>query len=120
MQLIKSPIFIICSVLFIIHQVLIIYFDVRMPMVDSYLDNLLAMPIILTLLLVERKYIFRWKNYERLSFVEVVAATVFIIIVAEVVFPLLSNDFTTDWWDVAFFFSGAILFHVTINQRATE
>lgn len=120
MKLLQSPAFLICCILFILHQVFIMVFDVRLPQIDSYLDNLLAMPIILTLLLFERIYLFKWKNYKRLNLLEIVAATTFIAVVSELLFPLLSDDFTSDWLDVFFFFLGALIFYFTVNKSFSK
>ena len=118
MKVLKSPVFIICALLFIIHQLMQKVLDIHFPMLDRYLDNLLAMPIILSLLMVERRYLLRRKNSYRLSVMEIVIATGLIIIVAEIAFPLLSRDFTTDWWDVVFYSLGSLVFCFTINQSA--
>lgn len=117
MDILKSPLFIICCVLFIIHQVSQVIFNYHIPLVDSFLDNLLAMPIILTLLLFERRYIFRWKGYYRLTISEVIIGTLFIAFVSEIIFPALSDDFTGDWKDLIFLLAGAVLFYFTINPK---
>lgn len=117
MTLLKNPVFIICCLLFIAHQVFQLFFNWQQPLIDSFLDNLLAMPIILTLLLAERRYLFKWKDYYRLSLFEVVLATLFIAFISEVVFPAFSDDFTGDWRDVIFLFIGAIIFSFTINPK---
>jgi hypothetical protein len=119
MEVLKSPVFIICSLLFILHQLMQKVLDMHYPLIDRYLDNLLAMPIILTLLLVERRFLFRRKTY-RLTVLEVVLATLFVILVAEIAFPLFSEDFTTDWWDVLFYALGSLLFYFTINKRTSQ
>lgn len=117
MDLFKSPVFIICCVLFFVHQVLQIIFNYHIPVVDSFLDSLLAMPIILTLLLFERRHIFRWKEYYRLTISEVIITTLFIAFVSEIIFPALSDDFTGDWKDLIFLLTGAIVFYFTINPK---
>lgn len=115
MSLLKSPVFIICSTLFILHQIIYVFFNGEIPFVDPYLDTLLAMPIILTLLLFERKYVFKWKGYYRLTKLEIILATVFVAFISEVIFPALSEEFTADWIDVLCFFIGGIIFYLTIN-----
>lgn len=116
MEILKSPVFVISCILFGAHQVLQKIFHVPIPFVDLYLDNLLAMPIILTLLLSERRILFkRGRNY-RLPVLDVVVATIYIIFIAEVIFPMLSEDFRTDWWDVLFYALGSVLFLLTINR----
>ncbi len=48
--------------------------------------------------------------------VVVVIATVYFIVIAEIVFPLLSPRFTGDWYDVLFYIAGSIFFYCTINR----
>lgn len=115
MKVLTSPVFIICALLFIVHQVLQKGLDITFSLIDRYLDNLLAMPIILSLLLVERQYLFKRGKTYRLPALEVVIATVFITLISEIVFPLLSKKFTTDWWDVVFLGLGSLIFYTTIN-----
>lgn len=120
MSTLKSPVFIICCLLFIGHQILQKGFGVSLPVFDQYLDSLLAMPIILTLLLWERRVLFKKGNNYRLSILEVVVATVFIALVSEVFFPMLSTKFTSDWWDLVFYTIGSIIFLLTINNRQAQ
>lgn len=117
MNLLKSPVFIICCLLFLFHQVMLQVFQFKLPAIDSYIDNLLAMPIILTLLLFERIYLFRWKGYDHLSKTEVLVATIFISLISELVFPIFSKEFRADWWDVLFYLVGALIFYFTINKQ---
>lgn len=116
MKVLKSPVFIICCVLFVLHQLLQKGLEISLPFIDSYLDNLLAMPIILTFLLVERRILFRRGKGYRLSAMDVVLATIYIVVIAEVVFPLLSDNFVTDWRDVIFYSLGSLIFWFTINR----
>ncbi|MGK7391128.1 MAG: hypothetical protein ACNS60_12285 [Candidatus Cyclobacteriaceae bacterium M2_1C_046] len=115
MNPLKSPVFIICCLLFIAHQVFQLFLNWPLPLIDSFLDNLLAMPVILTLLLAERKYLFKWKDYYRLTSLEVIIATLFIAFISEIVFPAFSDDFTGDWWDLLFLAMGGLIFYFTIN-----
>lgn len=116
MKVLRSPIFIIACVLFIGHQLLQKFMPIGPGWNSSYLDNLLAMPIILTLLLVERQYLFKKGASYPLPALDVIMATLFIIVVAEVIFPLFSDDFVTDWMDALFYASGSIIFYLTINR----
>ena len=120
MKVLKSPVFIICTVVFIIHQLVQKVLDIHFLLFDRYLDNLLAMPIILTLLMIERRYLLGRKRTFSLSVLEIIIATTFIVLVAEIAFPLLSRDFTTDWWDLLFYALGSFIFYLTINQRASR
>lgn len=116
MNVLKSPVFIICCLLFALHQLLQKGLDISLPLIDQYLDNLLAMPIILTFLLVERRILFRRGKGYRLSALDVVMATVYIVIISEIVFPLFSDSFVTDWRDVIFYVLGSLIYWFTINR----
>ena len=111
----KSPLFILCVVLFILHQVSQYILKIPLPFLNNYLDNFLAMPIILTLLLAEKKYIFKQKN-ESLSLLFTIIATLYVALVTEWLFPFISDRFTTDWADLVFYSLGSILYYFTMNR----
>jgi hypothetical protein len=116
MHVLRSPVFIVCLLLFTIHQVLQKGFQIHFTFFDRYLDNLLAMPVILTLLLAERRWLTKKNNNYTLPLLDIIIATVYIIIISEIVFPLLSPRFTTDWMDVFFSATGSVIFYYTINK----
>lgn len=110
MEMLKSPLFIISCILFVGHQLLQHVFKINIPLADAYLDNFLAMPIILPLLLAERRYLFKRGGTYHLPLLEVILATIYISLISELLFPLLSSRFTFDWLDFAFFIAGAALY----------
>lgn len=120
MSAVKSPIFILCTVVFIIHQLMQKVMNIHFTLFDSYLDNLLAMPIILTLLMIERRYLLGRNHFFSLSILEIFIATFFIVVVAEIVFPLLSRGFIRDWWDLPFYALGSFIFYLTINPKGED
>lgn len=120
MAILKSPVFIICCILFILHQVLQKGLGLSHPIIDLYLDSLLAMPIILSFLLLEKQILYRKGANYRLTILEVTIATLFISFVSEWLFPTLSKRFTSDWKDVFLYIAGAIIFHFTINRKAKK
>jgi bacteriorhodopsin len=111
-----AAVFITCCVLFLAHQITQRVLHLRIGFADNYLDNFLATPILLTLLLVERRTLFRRGRDYTLSVAEVCLATAFIAVVGEVLFPYLSDDFTSDWLDVPFYALGSVLFYATVNK----
>lgn len=120
MNILKSPVFILCVVLFILHQFVQKTGYLQIAFLDAYLDCFLAMPVILTLLLAERQWLFK-KGYQyRLSPLMIVMATAYIIMVTEILFPIISTNFTADWLDVVFYIAGSILFHYTINKPSAK
>jgi hypothetical protein len=113
MQALKSPLFIVSTLFFLLHQWTQHVFKIKMLFADAYLDNLLAMPIILTLLRAERSYLFKKGASYRLTILDIILTTVYIAVLSELLFPILSPRFTFDWLDFVFFFAGAALFLIT-------
>jgi hypothetical protein len=111
-----SPVFVICCVLFVAHQLAQRVLEMPIPFADNYLDNFLATPILLTLLLVGRRTLFKYGRDYTLSVPEVCLATVLISAVGEILFPELSENFTADWLDVLFYALGSVLFYATVNK----
>lgn len=117
MKALRSPLFITSSLLFVLHQLLQRGLGIHLPPLDAWLDNLVAMPIILTLLVVERRLLFRCPPSYRLSGAEVGVATLCISMVSELLFPLFSPRFTLDWLDFVFYTTGAALY--LVQQRSS-
>jgi hypothetical protein len=116
MDVLKSPVFIISCIIFALHQLLQKGLEIPLPLIDDYLDNLLAMPIILTFLLVERRMLFKKGSDYRLPLLDVVMATLYISMITEVIFPWLSDKFTADWLDLVFYAIGSLIYFLTINR----
>lgn len=117
MKLLYSPVFVICVVLFVAHQISQKVLGISIPLADSYLDNLVTPPILLTLIVVERRILFKRGPGYTLNIMETTMGTVLIALISEVLFPYLSNEFTADLLDVLFYILGSILFYTTINKR---
>jgi hypothetical protein len=89
---------------------------IQLGVLDRYLDNLVAMPVILTLFQVEKIWLFRKGNDFKLPVAEIVLVTLYILLITEIVFPALSTDFTGDWADAIFYSTGSLGFYL-YNQR---
>lgn len=96
--------------LFLIHQLLQKVFFVNLELVDAYLDNLLAMPIVLTLLQAERYWLSGSNSKNRLSMLELIMCTIYICLASELLFPMFSPAFTADPVDLAVYFTGTLLY----------
>ncbi|MGI8601197.1 MAG: hypothetical protein ACR2KB_18225 [Chitinophagaceae bacterium] len=111
----RSPLFLICLLVFILHQVSQYIFKIPLPFLNNYLDNFLAMPVILSLLLAEKKYIYKQKD-QKLSLIFVIIATLYIALVTEWLFPFLSERFTTDCYDLVFYSLGSVFYCFFMNK----
>jgi uncharacterized BrkB/YihY/UPF0761 family membrane protein len=116
MSILRAPLFIVCFFLFVTHQVLQKIFHVKLLWVDSYIDNLLAMPIILSLWQVEKIWLYRKGPANKISALEIFVATLYISLISEVIFPLFSKDFKEDSVDVIVYFIGSGLFYGVNNK----
>ncbi len=111
----RSPLFFIFLLVFILHQVSQYIFKIPLPFLNNYLDNFLAMPVILFLLLAEKKYIYKQKD-QKLSLLFVIIATLYVALVTEWLFPLLSERFTADWFDLVFYSLGSAFYYFFMNR----
>ncbi len=101
-----------------VHQLLQKGWGVSLPVVDDYLDPLLAMPVLLQLLLLERQILFRKGPAYRFPGVWIIGYTVLIAVLAEGIFPLLQPRFIADPVDVLLYGIGAAWFYDYANTPA--
>lgn len=69
------------------------------------------MPIILSLWQLERIWLFRKGSDYKLSALEIFVATLYISLISELIFPMLSKDFKGDIIDILVYFIGTCLFY---------
>lgn len=92
-------------VLFLGHQLALAY-GILGPWMDSYLDPLCTVPVVLGV----PSMIARWISPEfRLSWTAVFAFTALLSVAFEVWIPRFDDRFTADGWDAAAYFAGALL-----------
>ncbi len=115
MSVIKNPYFILPCLVFWINQYLERIEKIFLPYIHSYLDDLLAMPVILGITL----QVYRWIHPSRSNFVftkiQIVVAVVYISLLFEVLLPLYSSTYISDFLDVVCYVIGAVYFHKFIN-----
>lgn len=112
MRILHSPLFISCLLLLVVHQVLQRGLQVHHHLADAYLDPLLAMPIILSLWRAEKTLLFGKGKEYRLSGMETGMATLYISLVTEVLFPMISENFVGDVIDVILYVTGSTGFYI--------
>ena len=109
----RTPLFLFSLVLFLGHQLSQKVFHLPLPLADSYLDNLLCMPLLLPGLQWQQRCLL---GRPRLSFMEILAATAFVAFASEWLFPRWSPAFTADLWDVVAYLAGAMVFQVVQGE----
>lgn len=114
-EMFLRPWFIVILTIALTHQVLQKIFSFNILVIDSYLDPFLFMPILLHLILFERRYIFGKGASYRLPWYQILTIILFVSIVSELLFPRWSAEFTADYIDVIVYFIGGIVFGVFWN-----
>ena len=106
------PVWWICLVVFLLHQLVQKGFGVDIPFVHQYIDPFLSIPIMLGVWMIERRYLY---SPARLTLLETVVGTVFLALIFELLFPVLSDAFTYDPWDFLAYALGGVLFWFRVN-----
>src|SRR5690606_28549609 len=101
--------FAVCTTLFLLHHYVHKIATVSLPVMDSYLDPLLFMPILLTLITWERRLFYRNRFYT-LSLMHILGYFLLVSVLCEIVFPMWTERMTADVWDVLFYALGTILY----------
>ncbi len=109
-----NPVFLCCVILAIINQTLEKGFGVFIPLVHSYLDDLLCLPIVLTLGLSVYRIV--WPNY-KLRLWHMIPVLVVYSIYFEWHLPQFSSGYTSDIFDVLAYTVGLTLFSYFINDE---
>lgn len=115
--LIQSPLWMGSVLLLLAHQFFQKILSFKIPILDNWLDPFLSMPILLGLILVERRWFLNrtskgdFKSY-KFSHLEIAIAVLFFAFVFEYIFPKYSEGFTFDWWDFLAYGLGGLFFYV--------
>ncbi|MFD2203747.1 magnesium citrate secondary transporter [Shivajiella indica] len=120
MRVFKNPYFVLACLIFWVNQVLEKYFGIFIPWIHEYLDDLLAMPVVLGITL----QIFRWihpqKGKFRFSKIQVAVGWLYFSFLFEFLLPKWSKIYTSDIWDVLAYGIGSLAFFVLINVNSTS
>ena len=85
------------------------FLNLSHPYMRSYLDDLLVMPILLTVALVVMRILLKNKTFE-LDAVMLVMAFVMISVLFEIILPNYSDRYTRGSWDVLCYAIGTFLY----------
>ena len=104
-----------CVALFMLHQFSqkLLHWD--WPFFDSYLDPFLCMPLVFSLFLLERQWL--WGISTRLSILDTFLFSIILMVLFEWVFPMLHSGFTADYYDLIAYSLGSIFFYFFINPK---
>jgi hypothetical protein len=115
MTVFKNPFFYIPCLVFWVNQ----YFEkvqgIFIPFIHAYLDDLLAMPVVLGIALQVFRFIHPFKDNFIFTKVQVGIGVAYFAFLFEIVLPRWSATYTADIWDVLCYAIGAFIFYRFIN-----
>ncbi len=117
MRIFKNPIFITCCLIFWINQAVEYWSFESFLFLYSYLDDLLAMPVILGLTLQIFQWIHPKKDNFRFTKTQVIVGFLYVSVAFEWFLPAYSDTYTRDFWDIFCYFLGTIVFYLGINPK---
>lgn len=113
----RIRLFWIFTTVFLLHQFVEKYLSIRISLLDNYLDPLLFMPILLSLVLWERRWWLKSNRNYVLPITHVWGYCLITIILAEILFPKLNPSFKADWIDSILYVIGSMIFIKFMNGQ---
>jgi hypothetical protein len=86
------------------------------PLLNGYIDDAFAVPVIANLALCFQRVIVIKSNYYVLSAGKVVFIVVYLGLVFEVLLPAISKRYTGDWIDAGLYVIGGFFFYFVMNK----
>lgn len=110
--------FTLCLTVFFLHQFVQKIAKVKIALLDSYLDPLLAMPVLLHLITIERRILTKNPKY-KLPLFYIILYVVIVSVLAEMVFPIFTPKLISDPFDVVLYAIGASFYALTQRPLKT-
>ena len=111
------PLFLICSFLYIVNQLIERVYHIHLPIVHAYLDDVLCMPVVLTVTLAAMQKLYG-KPDMCLSRNQVIGTVLYFALVLEITLPYYAPGiYTADSLDVLFYGIGAFAFYYIIQRK---
>jgi hypothetical protein len=86
------------------------------PVVNGYIDDACAIPVIANLSLCYMRIFVFHSNYYVLSDWKVAFIVIYLTLVFEVLLPLISKTYTSDWIDGGLYVFGGFFFYFVMNK----
>lgn len=116
--------FLVCTALFLTGRIMVLLEIHQSSWLKNYLNDLLCMPIILTICLIGVQFIKNDKTI-RISLFSALSLATFYSLYFEVILPLIMERYTADIYDVFLYFTGALVFYLLqepthVKERALK
>lgn len=117
MHLLRNPLFLAASGAYWLNRFLLSWLDLRHLQVP-YLNDVLCLPVALTLALFLQQRFFPASARQRLHPGQVVFAFLYFSVFFEGLLPAWSGLYTRDAWDLAAYACGGLIFYFGCNPKA--
>jgi hypothetical protein len=107
-----NPWFLASGGLFIVHYILQ-HAALKLPLADAYLDDLLCMPVVLSISLAAMRFLY---SKTRLTTAQILFTFIYCSVLFEVFLPMISRTYTGDVTDVVLYALGAWFFARMMNK----
>jgi len=115
MNIVKNPFFWLFTILFMVNQILE-KMGLFLPGISSYLDDLLCLPLGLSLILFVQRTFTPQKEHYRMPLWQIIFGWLVFSWWFEFHLPEISTKYTKDLWDIVAYAAGGGLFHLLINR----
>ena len=119
MQTLKQATWWTCLLLFLGHQFFERVLSLHWVWADSYLDSFLCMPILLGLLLFERRFLLQQPAF-CFPFLDTAIMVILLSLLYEEVFTSVFRGFTKDYWDYLSYCIGGLYFYFFVNNNCIK
>jgi hypothetical protein len=116
MRLLLNPCFLLAGFAYLVNRFLLIWLHLPQYQVP-YLNDLLCLPVTLTLALFLQQQFFPATARRRLNPAQVVFTVLYFSVFFEGILPALAARYTRDWLDVVAYAAGGLLFYFCCNPK---
>lgn len=100
----------------LVHQLFQKILGFRLGWIDSYADDLMAVPFISACVLLMENFLIYKSHNRKHSFTQLLFLFIFISVFFEIIAPKISSSYTKDYIDVYFYFIGFIAYYLAIKK----
>jgi hypothetical protein len=117
MPLLRTSLFILASTAYLVNRFLLTWLELPQYKI-AYLNDVLCLPITLTLALFLQQQMFPGSARERLNPAQILFTFLYISFFFEGVLPALADRYTRDWLDVVAYAAGGLIFYYGCNPQS--
>ena len=116
MKLLLNPFFLLAVSLYGVNRFLLSLVSLSAYQVP-YLNDILCLPVVLTLALWLQQKLFRGSCRQRLNAAQVLFVGLYFAILFEGILPALAERYTRDYWDILAYAAGGIVYFFLFNPK---